>query len=311
MELSRLPGKKKEPHESTKEVAERILSRLRFAEYPVTWNFERTEVFEEEDDSESYPGMRTVYRKEIVEGHMTNTDLAMLQRIGACTELHYSFDIHNPSGLTNHYQWLTERQCLEKDISLTAPTEGEYVSCLVRAPVGLEEEALGKYLEENGVDLSRFGEANSKNLGELADELIKGESALIRQPDGLIKRVVDVVLLRLVKADSGEVLIEESERFPDGETLAHNRLPGGKRRPDENQFLAAKRLVARNIKVDPNYIGFNKNDVRVVEEETNSNSFPGLRTLYRKRILSAQIHPPSAYGIGIGTTSEQLEKVSK
>jgi len=299
LDFYRLPGTKKEPHESTREVAERILkSRLRMSDCKVVLNFEGTEVYEEEQESTSYPQICTVYRKEIVEGQIQEcTDNAVLERIGVQSARDEQHRVQDDLGIVRYFTWLTEAESDDRDVQLTAPTaDGEYVSCLVRAPVGLEEEALREYLEANKVDFSRFGESNAKTLEALANELISGECVLAKHSDGLIRRVVDVVLLRLIRADTREVLFLERKVFPDGgiqpqhrAELNQHRLPGGKRRPDENQFLAVRRLIRQHLRLDPNDISFDKHDVMVVEEESDSISFPGLRTLYRKRILSGVI----------------------
>merc|ERR1712190_196292 len=66
------------------------------------------------------------------------------------------------------------------------------------------------------------------------------------------------------------------------------RLPGTKRRPDENQFLAAKRVLQRQLKINENLVNLSK-DVQIFEEHEDSPSFPGLSTVYRKRIMDVEI----------------------
>jgi hypothetical protein len=67
-----------------------------------------------------------------------------------------------------------------------------------------------------------------------------------------------------------------------------NRLPGAKRRPDENQFLSARRIIRRQLEIDENQVEF---DIKVknIEEEKSSSGYPGLKTVYRKRIIIASM----------------------
>merc|ERR1719163_2283007 len=71
------------------------------------------------------------------------------------------------------------------------------------------------------------------------------------------------------------------------ETL--NRLPGTKRRPDENQFVTAQRVLKRQLKMDENFASIKQDDVKVLEDDQQSLSYPGMKTLYRKRIISAEL----------------------
>jgi len=102
---------------------------------------------------------------------------------------------------------------------------------------------------------------------------------------------VDIVLLRLTKACTKELLIETGEVRQEG-TISHNRLPGSKRRPDENQFVTARRILRRQLMVGENYVNLHAKDVQILEEEKASPSYPGLPTIYRKRIIKGEITRP-------------------
>merc|ERR1712183_599675 len=108
-------------------------------------------------------------------------------------------------------------------------------------------------------------------------------------PDGKVVRTVDLVVLVLKKQAVGDILVEVSERLTDGTTNTLKQLPGSKLRPDENQFVAAQRVLKRQLKMDENFVTFDPADVKVVEEQKDSNSYPGFSTLYRKRIISAEL----------------------
>jgi hypothetical protein len=230
-----------------------------------------TEVFETEEDSASYPGVRTVYRKELVKVHLAVSP-------------GYSLSFVDEQGTRRFLSWWSTSEC--RGIQLNAPDEPEGFSSLVPAPVGIDEDELRLFLRSGGVDLSDVG----RPLEDLSAELVRGECALRRRPDGGVLRVVDVIMLKLERVDTGEILIQTGEVSTCGqEGPARNLLPSGKRRPDENQFDAAKRILTSSLKIDENYINFDLNKATIAEEEGDSPSYPGLRTLYRKRIISAEV----------------------
>jgi len=160
---------------------------------------------------------------------------------------------------------------------------------LVQAPIGLSEEALTTYLQGYKVDITEFGKGKAKTLEAFSNELTRGESSLCHNSDGSIMRVVDVVLLKLKNAENGKILVQSLQTYPDGAEVKLNRLPGTKRRPDENQFLTARTIVQRQLKINDNHVTCSAKDVQAVEEEKPSLAYPGLRTVYRKRIVQATL----------------------
>eukprot|EP00928_Gymnodinium_smaydae_P001437 TRINITY_DN10531_c0_g1_i1.p1 TRINITY_DN10531_c0_g1~~TRINITY_DN10531_c0_g1_i1.p1 ORF type:complete len:910 (+),score=161.28 TRINITY_DN10531_c0_g1_i1:63-2792(+) len=291
---NRLAGSKKEPHETARMCAQRIVSELDMTDCEVTFDFGYSEVFEEETDSVSYPGMRTVYRKEIIDGRVTTTDPTKLLRVGLCEAGSEGSFAERPfcdaAGRDMTLAWLTEDDCMDRNVQLMGPEEGEYISGLVPAPVNYEEESLRVYLESHGVDVSSFGVGRAKTLQELMAELIRAESSLMRHPDGGVLRVVDVVILKIrhpLYAHS--LLVQVTAEEPDGSVLPMWRVPGGKRRPDENPFLAAQRIVWKELRLDPNHVKLDAEAGQVIERKADSISYPGLRTLYRMRVLSGEL----------------------
>lgn len=290
--IVRLPGTKKEPHENTKTCCQRILKdHLGIEELAVTFNIATKEVFEEETSSISYPGVRTVYRKEIVEGKVTCHQAPVLARYGLDKrDGGGTHSYREPRGSQKEYVWMTERACEENGkIKLRAPAEGEEISGLIQAPIGYSLEELTEFLDKHGVDTTRFGQNNAKTLQEFSTELIKGEASLM-QRDGQVIRVVDIVCLLLHKGQ--DLLVMTWETHPDKTKHKLNLLPGAKRRPDENQFLTAQRILKRQLKLDENCVNLNATDVKILEEEKDSHSYPGMHTLYRKRIIMAELHFP-------------------
>lgn len=291
--LNRLPGTKKEAHENTTNTADRFVKdALGIDSSKIAFDHANKEIFEEEEESRSYPGVTTIYRKEIVDGKFVTTDQALLKEKGASGEPGGTFTFKDHLENTKVFKWLTEQDLLKNGISYKAPAGRDHVSGLVQAPIGLNEDELVKFLQENNVDPKQFGQNNSKSLKDFSNELLKGESSLMLQSDGKVLRVVDIVLLMLKKEGCDDVLIEASEKFPDGRSSTLNRLPGSKRRPDENHFVTAQRVLKRQLKMDENVVNLNSSDVKVVEAMQESHSYPGLSSMYRKRIISATLLQP-------------------
>mmetsp|Transcript_47197 Transcript_47197/g.85218 ORF Transcript_47197/g.85218 Transcript_47197/m.85218 type:complete len:677 (-) Transcript_47197:119-2149(-) len=285
-QIARLPGTKKEAHESSKETAQRILKDfLNMGDARVAFDFEEKEVFEEEMDSPSFPGVKTVYRKEIVEG-MVTADEEARKSMTAFTGA--TFSVEDPRRNTKFYAWMTDKEAQKKQVKMTADGSEE-VSGLVAAPIGLNEPDLVEYLTKHGVDVGAFGQNHARTIKEFSTELIKGEASLMEDSKKGIVRVVDLIIMKIVNPKTGDVLIQTEQTFSDGTKNQLNRLPGAKRRPDENQFLTARRLLRKQLKIDENQVVLDAKNVEFYEDEKTSTAFPGVITLYRKRLIRADI----------------------
>lgn len=151
--IDRLPATKKRPHENCKQSAHRMIDKLmgQSASAEVTFNFDQVEVFEEEEDSPSYPGLATIYSKEIVPGVFTGNDSDDLTRVLILcpplsprpqdAELCMGPTLLGQSSSSNkskNFVWLTEQQVNQKKVKLHASGD-ETISALVSLPVGLSE----------------------------------------------------------------------------------------------------------------------------------------------------------------------------
>jgi hypothetical protein len=275
-DVHQIPGTKKLPHENAMQTAMRVLeTRLQMPQkgFKVGLNPRSLESYEEEEDSPHFPGLKTVYRKEIIEGTVT-------------TGSPNAFD-SNDCGNTYGWDWFEESKCLQMGAKLRSPKETGEISALVQAPVGFDEEVLSKFLDDNKVDKEKFGQGqNVKTLKQFSDELTKGEATLANVK-GKVVRVVDVVVLKLVRAD-GCILVETECTGPAG-TRTLNRLPAVKRKSDENQFYSATRVLRTNCRLDPNTVNMDAKNVGIVEEAKDSPSYPGVSSVYKKRIITASV----------------------
>merc|ERR1740121_1080447 len=103
-----------------------------------------------------------------------------------------------------------------------------------------------------------------------------------------LNRIVDVVVCVIRNPRTNEILVQSEQMWPDKRVVPQNRLPGAKRRPDENQFLSARRIFRRQLEIDENAVKFDEN-VEFVEDEKTLPAYPGLVTVYRKRLIRADI----------------------
>lgn len=287
--MQQIPGTKKLPYENAMQTAQRVLQdRLSMTPeegYIIQLEPIVKDSVEDEEQSVHFPGLTTVYRKEIIEGRFISGPSAPWTRASR----HGVFSTMD-QGTTYGWAWLPAAACLAKRVRLDYGKEPQAISPLVQAPVGFSPETLAEYLTSCGVDVNKFGKAGTKSLREFSEELTKGEATLTRVGnDNTVIRVVDVVVVKLVNADA-RILVEVSEELR-GVTKPLHRLPAVKRRPEENQFFAACRVLRKVLRIDPNTATMDHVNVGITEEKKDSPSYPGMSSIYRKRIVTVMLQP--------------------
>jgi len=283
--LNNLPGTKKRPHENGRQVCERMMKeRMNMTGSEVVFDYTAKEYMEDDEESPSYPGVRTVYRKEFYEGVVTTKDPEVLKRLGLSTDGSTTqYVCKGEDEYTRTFFWASEGACFAKGIKFRAPKEGFEISPLVPTPVGYNEEELQTFLEENNVSLDAFAKSGAGSLAKLAEELQMGDAALNRMPDGRIMRVVEVIVLQL-KKKNGDMLVQAWQKDAAGSKKGE-RLPGVKRRQDENLFWAAHRAFDSLMKINENMVTMDPDKTVLIEEEKPSEVYTNLPTIYRRRII--------------------------
>merc|ERR1740121_534168 len=240
---------------------------------------------------------------------MTVNDPKTLARVGVADKALSGgvnqFEVEDDKKYRRGYMWFSEAECTSKGIQLRPKVADEEISALVYPPVGLDEDHLNQYLIDNNVDVSNWGQGTAKSVADFSEELVKGESTLHRQESGRIVRLVDIVVLKLVKAGVGqEFILREIEENVGDRVMRLDRLSATKRRADEHPFSAARRLISKYLHIDENAVNIDPDDVRIVEEEQESTSYPGLVSVYRKRFMTANMRflPTDAGGVGARAT---------
>lgn len=284
--INQLPGTKKHPHESAKQTIARVLRRrMNFEDVQLSFDWTRQESFEEEDMSSHYPGVRTVYRKEIYEGHVIVTDPEILARIGlrGDASLGMTFSHMCPGQYFRTFMWLTEKECQARKVVMRVPDEGADISPLVPPPIVYSEDDLHSFLNGGDGCQPLVEIERSQVLEALSEEMVKGEAQLTRLPDGSLIRLTEVVVLCITR-QNGDTLVELNTRG----SREPGRLPAVKRRPDENPFLGVKRILNKVLKISENLVKVDTDNILLIEEVGKSKAH-GLPTLYRRRVIPATI----------------------
>jgi len=240
--------------------------------------------YHEEVESYGYPGIRTVYKKVVLEGHVKSGNQETLAKLGlpALSDL----SVLGEDNYTRSFQWLTEEACNAKvPIGTKNVNEGFFV----QAPLGLDEAPLQRYLEEHGLDVSSFGIGGAKSLKDLSKELTKGEASIAHADNGELLRVVDSVVLYLQNQRTQKVLMQTEVHREDGSVEKISCLPSTTIRADENQFVAAQRILQQQLRIDVIIVEIHTPEMQTAEVYDDSSHYPGLQTLCRRRAIHATL----------------------
>jgi len=207
-------------------------------------------------------------------------------------------------GETKTYEWWSEARCVEKkvpDIDTLCSKEEKDQSAdftsMCAGDVVVGEPANVEYLQSlfkaHNIDVSKFGAGQAKHLADLYRELGKHECCLLVR-DGKLIRLLDLVVLRIVSHD-GKLLVEANQTFADGRSRAVRRLPAvmcrAKGKGRESALEEVSRLLEEEVKTTDRTVSvdvrFNAEEVNT--EMTDSQSYPGLQTIYRRFIFNAKL----------------------
>merc|ERR550534_355176 len=147
------------------------------------------ETRETQEDSPSYPGLRTVYRKHFIE--------AIIQKSRILHSDKSFTSVADDTGITKTFEWKTPRECQERKLIMDGETESKIFSSLVDTKIVHHESDVRKKLEQYDTDVSKFGQDEARTLKEFAAEMTQGESFLLEE-NGRLLRAVDIVLLKIM-----------------------------------------------------------------------------------------------------------------
>jgi len=101
--------------------------------------------------------------------------------------------------------------------------------------------------------------------------------------------VASVVLMRIEDTTTGRTLVEVEHVGSDGSSKDTKRLPGLKLRPQEDLHDAIARLVKQRLQLDLTAVRVLQGKTEVIEEERESDDYPGFQTLYRMHLVTAEV----------------------
>lgn len=298
----RLPAAQRRPHETTRQVAARLLEDLKMPGCEVTLRYDAADRVEATEDSELYPSLTSVKRRHIVPGKMRISNVEALNAVGLSSGSLSKVDaskkdlaIEFMSGMME-LAWWTPTQCKARRVSLINAHTSQNLttfSALVRVPMNFTEVMINRLLWTYGIDVSKFNADGKGKLLEMAEELSKGEAALCERR-GKVVRVVSMVVLRVDDRATGRSLVEVEVVDADGKTRARDRLPSVKLRPQEDLQDAIGRLIKMRLQLDLSAVRVLEGKTEVVEEERENDRYQGLVTLYRRHIMRAEVTTSSA-----------------
>lgn len=138
---------------------------------------------------------------------------------------------------------------------------------------------LRKQLVATGINVSKWGIDGTKTLGNLWNEIAKGESHLVYEANGRITRVVSGVVEVIIRR-AGKILVESEQEFADGCIRIRNRPPVEKMMPEESSRDAVIRCLQKELGVARRNIHVIKVAYKPREEVKDSPSYPELRSRY-------------------------------
>ena len=135
--------------------------------------------------------------------------------------------------------------------------------------------ALAHWLHTHQIDTTSWGQDAAKEVADLWQELVDGESTLQADPPLRCVAVVEVLVER-----EGQRLVEMAQQFADGRVRVRNRPPSEKLKPGEAPLTAAQRCLVEELAIEHSRITVARQEItqRVTLDE--SGSYPGLTTRY-------------------------------
>ena len=134
---------------------------------------------------------------------------------------------------------------------------------------------LAAWLATSGIDVSEWGNDDSKTTADLWHEFVVGESSFIDDPPG---RLVEVAQILIRWGDA--ILIEIEQEFVDGRRRVRMRPPSEKLVRGEEPRTAAIRCLKEELGLSSAEVTVGA-DHEITEESVDSPSYPGLPTHYR------------------------------
>merc|ERR1712137_101721 len=192
---------------------------------------------------------------------------------------------------TTRYEWWTServKDCGAIDLQGAQPFQAE----VEYSDTDIEQ--LKLILENHSIQTTGFGKGQAKTMQNFLQELRCGESRLLLDASRhkSMVRVVDLVVLRLYHGASSSrkfcIKVGEHNSATNKKSDLHH-LPGMKKRPHENVATVARRILNERLNMADVAVAFDFSGKVAYEDEEESPSYPGVRTVYRKTIVAGEV----------------------
>lgn len=132
-------------------------------------------------------------------------------------------------------------------------------------------------------------EEGGKTRDLLNKEMQEGKSTIVTLSDGQVQRQVDVVTLRMFSSSSSKLmLVQVGEESPDGKKRNKMQLPGTKQGPAQ-ELETCVEIIAGKCGTSDIIANYGYTNFVAKRTELESASYPGLFTVYNKKIISGFI----------------------
>jgi len=154
----------------------------------------------------------------------------------------------------------------------------------------MDLEGLKSYLSSRNVPLDSWGKGSAKTPEHLLKEINEGETVLVERGNEVLRQV-KVASIKVLYEKDGEVyvLAEDRQEFNDGRVRKRTKPKGSlseKFKSYEEPNVAAKRAIREELGITSDVKLVKSAEVEEVEE---SQSFPGLKTLYNLHRYNAEL----------------------
>lgn len=143
---------------------------------------------------------------------------------------------------------------------------------------------LRRWLRQQGVDLSVWGQGGHKSVEHLWEEIARGETQIQEKPPLRLVDVVQVVVRR-----GKQALVETEQELAGGGRRQRNRPPSEKMQPGESYLESALRCLREELDVERADVTLLHDTYRREQREGPSPSYPGLRTRYTFHQVEADV----------------------
>jgi hypothetical protein len=247
----------------------------------------RLESISYNQDSASYPGLSTVYRKTLFSAVVNkDAEALLLQRLGLPDDSPFDI-VDDQNQNTVSMKWCTPEE-LEKEsivVSFSKRELKEFEGLKQLEEEKWTEDMMTKVLQNHHVDMSKFGQGSARSIKQFVDETNTGETKLWSDGGSKLRRHLDILVVK-IKNPFGAYLIETGHSFGKGQSKQKNAFPATKIRPFEDKVWAVRRLLGEvDIPYSSSKIMFGPTRV----DRNESPSYPGIMTVYVKQIVEVQL----------------------